>query len=336
MFLINAIATVVAAFIIAGVFLWLERRELRTAWGDVRRGVLLSLASAVLHRLDEADPDPKNWRPNVLVLSGAPTSRWHLVELARALTHNRALMTVATVLRTGARDIEGQAKLERTIGDYLARRGVQTLVRVVEAPGPFEGAERLATTYGLGPLVPNTVILGDSEQPQHRDEYCRTIATFHRARQNVIVLRHNEDRDFGDRQRIDVWWGGLQKNGGLMMILAYLLRTSIDWRQARVRVRLVVPDPDGAARAQKNLESIISGLRIGAQAEVLVGSRSDFPDVLRRSSADADLIFLGLADPAKVPDFTGYYERLQEYTEGLPTSAFVLAAEDLDFAEVLL
>jgi hypothetical protein len=152
----------------------------------------------------------------------------------------------------------------------------------------------------------------------------------------VVVLRHNDDRGFGERRRIDVWWGGLQKNGGLMMILAYLLRTSMDWRRAQVRVRLVVPDADGAARAQANLESIISGLRIGAQAEVLTGSRDEFPDILRRSSADADLIFLGLANPAQVPDFTTYYERLQDNTQGMPTSAFVLAAEDLDFAEVLL
>jgi hypothetical protein len=210
------------------------------------------------------------------------------------------------------------------------------MVRVVEADGPFEGAERLASSYGFGPLVPNTILLGASEEPSHRDAYCRSIATFHEARRNVVVLRYDEEKGFGQHNRIDVWWGGLQKNGGLMMILSYMLRTSMDWRRARVCVKLMVPDAAGAARAEANLRRIISGLRIGAEAEVLVGERERFPEVLRRTSADADLVFLGMADPASVPDFTAYYERLQETTDGLPTTAFVLAAENLDFAEVLL
>ncbi|MFW6206056.1 MAG: Na-K-Cl cotransporter, partial [Gemmatimonadota bacterium] len=336
MFLINAAATVVAAVIIAGVYLWLQRREMRTAWGDVRRGVLLSLAQSVLLRLDDTPPDPKNWRPNVLVLSGAPTSRWHLVELARSLTHNRGLMTLATVLRTGTRDAGQRAGMERIIGEYMARRGVQALVRVVEAPNPYDGAERLATTYGLGPLVPNTIILGDSERPEFREQYCRTIATFHQAHRNVVMLRHADEKGFGDRRRIDVWWGGLQKNGGLMMILAYLMRTSFDWRNAAVNIRLMVPHRDAADAAGLNLHAIIERLRIGAEVEVLVGARDDFPDVLRTRSAGADLVFMGLAAPDDVPDFTAYYERLQDMTVTLPTTAFVLAAEDLDFAEVLL
>ena len=335
MLLINPLATLAAAVIIGGVFLWLERRELKTAWGDVRRGVLLSLARSVLLRLDAEEPDPKNWRPNVLLLSGAPTSRWYLVELANSITHNRALLTVATVLRGGG-GVRRRDRLEGTISDYLARRGVQAIVRVVAAEGTFEGAERLASSYGFGPLVPNTILMGASEEAAHRDAYCRTIATFHEARRNVVVLRHNDDRGFGEKRRIDVWWGGLQKNGGLMMILSYLLRTSLEWRRARVCVKLMVPDEAGAAAAETNLRRIIEGLRIGAEAEVLVGSRERFPEVLRTASSDADLVFLGLANPSQVPDFTAYYERLQDTAAGLPTTAFVLAAEDLDFAEVLL
>jgi solute carrier family 12 sodium/potassium/chloride transporter 2 len=336
MFLINALATLIAAVIIGGVFLWLERRELRTAWGDVRRGVLLSVARSVLLRLDDEEPDPKNWRPNLLVLSGAPTSRWHLIDLARSLTHNRALLTVATVLRSGSRDAGRRASLERTIREYLERRGVQAVVRVVEADGPFQGAQALVSSYGFGALVPNTILMGASEQEAVREAYCQTITTFHRARRNVIVLRHDEERGYGDRRRIDVWWGGLQKNGGLMMLLSYLLRTSMDWRRARVCVKLVVPNREAADAAGANLRSIIEGLRIGAEADVLVGRREDFPRILRETSADADLVFLGLAPPDKVPDFTAYYEKLQRTTAGLPPTAFVLAAEDLDFAEVLL
>jgi hypothetical protein len=130
-----------------------------------------------------------------------------------------------------------------------------------------------------------------------------------------------------------VWWGGLEANGGLMMILAYLLRTSPAWRGAELWVKLVVPRAPAEAPARRNLEEIIGGLRIGAEAEVIVADGRPFPEILRSSSAEADLVFLGMAEPSE--DFAGYYHRLQEMVEGLPTTAFVLAAEDVKFAEVL-
>ena len=335
MLLINAAATVAAGAVILGVYLWLERREMRTTWGDVRRGVLLSMAQKILFRLAGDEPDPKNWRPNILVLSGAPSGRWHLVELAHALTHGRALMTVATILPQGSRGSAARADAEERISDYLTRRGIRSLVRVDEAPTPLQGMERLVSTYGFGPLVPNTVLMGTTTQPDHLEEYCDTLALMHRQRRNLLLLRHNPERGFGDRRRIDVWWGGLQKNGGLMMLLGYLLRTSTMWRRATLYVKLMVGDEAAAQAARANLETMIEGLRIGAEIEVLVGQRDQFPETLRRSSADADLVILGLAEPGGIDDFPAYYRRLQSMSEGLPPTAFVLASEDLDFAEVL-
>ncbi|MDQ3557530.1 MAG: Na-K-Cl cotransporter, partial [Gemmatimonadota bacterium] len=131
-----------------------------------------------------------------------------------------------------------------------------------------------------------------------------------------------------------VWWGGLQSNGGLMMLLAYLLRTSDEWRGAEMNVKLVVPNEAAAAGAGANLERMIGGLRIGATPQVLVADGRPFPLILRESSANADLIFLGLAEPGD--DFAEYYGRLHATVLGLPTVAFVLAAQDVDFAKVLM
>lgn len=336
MFLINAVATLAAAVVIGGVFLWLERQELRTTWGDVRRGVMLSLARSALLRLEGEKPDAKNWRPNLLVLSGAPTGRWHLVEFAHALTHGKALMTVATILKSGARDSDARRSMQEHVRDYLERKGIQALVRVDEAATPFEGMERLVSTYGFGPLVPNTVLMGASEDASRRAEYCRSIAMMHELRRNVMILRHDHERGFGAQRRIDVWWGGMQTNGGLMMLLGYLLRMSMSWRGATLTVKLMVSDQRAAEAARSNLRSVIQDLRIGAEAKVLIGEQSNFPEVLRRSSAHADLVVLGLARPDAIEDYEGYYERLQDMTEGLPTTVFVLASEELDFADVLL
>ena len=69
MFLINAIATIVAIIFISGIYVWLRRRRLKTTFGDVSRGMLLQIARYALLRLDAKVADAKSWRPNILVCS---------------------------------------------------------------------------------------------------------------------------------------------------------------------------------------------------------------------------------------------------------------------------
>ncbi|MCL7975037.1 MAG: amino acid permease [marine benthic group bacterium] len=334
MFLVNAIATVAAMVIVGWIYLWLERREVQAAWGDVRRGLWMALTRAGLFRLQGAD-DAKNWRPHLLVLSGAPTRRWYMVAFADWLAHRRALVTVASVITDESVTLERQSSMENTISDYLARRGVQALIRLIRAPDPFEGAQRLVEAYGLGEMVPNTILLGDSEIEEHRDAYCRMLARFHEGRRNVVILHYNHDVGFGERKIIDVWWGGLKRNGGLMLTLAYLLQTSLAWRGARIRVKMVRPSEEAARAARPNLEGVAGGLRSGAEVEVLVNDTGrKFVDILHESSRDADLIFLGMREPGE--DYVAYYERLRHAAEGMPTTAFVLASEDLPFEEIVL
>ncbi len=331
MFLINAVATAVAAVVVAALFVWLQRRGLQTAWGDVRNGLWMAMIRTGLFRMTEAT-DGKNWRPQILVLSGAPTKRWHLVELASDLSHRRGVLTISSVLPEGSRSADRIKAMESTVREHLAGRGVEAMVRLVTDSDPFTGGERLVTTYGIGPLVPNTVILGDSEQPSHRTAYCDMVASFHRARRNVLIVRDNPEAGFGDYHRIDVWWGGLQSNGGLMMLLAYLLRTSGGWLGAEVCVKLVVANAEGEAGALSNLERIIGQLRIGATPQVIVANGRPFPRILRESSADADLVFMGLAEPDA--HFEENYQRMHAMALGMPTTVFVLASEELDFGDV--
>lgn len=333
MFLINARATGAAAVIVLGIFLWLERQGLEVAWGDVRRGLWMALTRAGLLQL-RGEPDPKNWRPHLLVLSGAPRKRWHLIDLANAFSHSRGLVSVATVVPEEAVQRERKLAMESNIRDYLGRHGVQALVRVVSAPDIYTGADRLVEAYGLGALVPNTILLGHSKDPANREAYCDMVARFHAAQRNVIIVRENEERGFGDRSTIDVWWGGLQGNGGLMMILAYLLRTSLTWKNVEVRVKMVVPTDAAATEARKNIERLVERTRTGVTPVVLVSDGRPFDDILRSSSSDADLVFLGMAAPGD--DYRAYYNDMLVRTRDMPSTVFVLAAEEIAFAEVLL
>jgi hypothetical protein len=333
MFLINAIATLVAAVIVLGIYLWLQQRELMTTWGDARRGVWMALLRASVLQMRQPD-DPKNWRPHVLVLSGIPRKRWSLMELAHSFTHNRGLITVASVLPPGSRDLAQQAEMEERLQNYLDRQGVPAMVRVVTAENPFNGAQNLVATYGLGSLVPNTILFGDSEDEGRREAYCQMLRAIHEANRSIVILRENRDRGFGARRRIDVWWGGLHANGSLMLLLAYLLGSTMHWRRAQIFVNLVVTDEAASRSAGENIKTLLDAARIDATPNIIIGRDREFMEILRSSSQETDLIFLGMAKPHD-DSFTDYYAKFQAQTSGLPTILLVLAAPNFAFQEVL-
>jgi amino acid transporter len=334
MLLINALATGAAAFSIILVFIWLQRRGLKTAWGDVRQGVWMAVVRAGLLRLKSKD-DAKNWRPHILVLSGAPTKRWHLVALANDFTQNKALMTICTAITTPNVTVARQNEMQQNIREYLLHHGINSLVRVFNSVDPYEGAKGLVNTYGLGELVPNTVLLGASENKESEVPYCGMIAHFFRSKRNVVMVRENSERQYGRRQRIDIWWGGLKQNGGLMILLAFLLQKSINWKNAEINIKILMRSENAAQGARKNLKQLVAGMRMHAHEEVVVNEKTPFYEILKESSSGADLIMLGMAEPEDEAVFQQYYNKLQQQTVGLTTTLFVLAAQETAFKEVL-
>jgi len=333
MFLINATATIIALVFVAMIFVWLERRELKTTFGDVRKGIWMAMARGALMRLGD-DKDEKTWRPHPLVLSGSPTRRWHLIEFASTLTQSRGILTVSTVLTSPTVRTDQKINMEFNITEYLSKRSVQGLVRVISAPDPFEGGKRLVDSYGLGALVPNTIILGDSENLDIRDQYCDMIRYFYNQRRNVVVIHANKEENFGNYKKIDVWWGGLKGNGGLMILLTHMLQSSRRWYDADITVKMVIDNEKAIENIKKNISQIMKKIRIDAKIEIIVSNGRSFKEILHDSSKDVDLIIMGM----KVPDenFTEYYGVIQKRLEDLPTTAMVLAGEELSFGEVLM
>jgi solute carrier family 12 sodium/potassium/chloride transporter 2 len=332
MFLINGLATLLAFFFIALIFLWLKRRKLKATWGDLSRGMLLTVIRYAVLRLDK-QAHAKSWRPNILVLSGSPTKRWNLIDLANALTHDNALFTVSTILPEESVAQEKVRDYERQIGEYLHGKQVRALVRVIRSSDPFSGSIQLVNAYGLGPLIPNTILLGDTQDSRHHQAYAQMITHFHKSRRNIIIVQDDKNRGFGKKQVVDIWWGGLRGNGSLMMILGYLLKNSLEWQQVQITIKMVVASKEAAEKAEENLASLLLRMRIGFQYKILVSAGESFWDIIRSESANSDLVLIGLAHPGS--DFLQYYSLLKERTQNIPTKVFVLASQDIEFEEVL-
>jgi len=335
--MINPGATFVAAFVTFGVYFAMERRTMRARWGDMRNALLMVVVRAAMSRLSRRGAHERTWRPNLLVLSGAPTSRWHLIDLADAISHDRGFLTVAAIVpeQTGA---ERAATIARAIADYLEKRDISAFVKVHSAPDPLTGATTLARSYGYGPITPNTLLLGETERPENYHQFAELILAASRRRQNIIIVRESETPPEEKRtERIDVWWYGTQQNLGLMLALAHLLKRSALWRRATLTLKSVVTEAEKKDEALERLQTFIRNVRVDAEAEVFVESPADIFSFIRRHSENADLVLLGMRTPRddETPEeYSGYYEQFLSRSTGLPAAAFVLATEDIDFKAI--
>jgi hypothetical protein len=333
MFLINALATIVALAVVLAIWIVLSRRRAQARWGDLRQGLWISVIRWAAGHI-RPSTHAKGWRPNILVLAGSPTKRWYLIDLANGLSHNRGLLTIATILPEPA-DSQRKRKLAETVRDHLAEREVDALVRVVSAQTPYMGASLLVEAYGLGGLVPNTVLLGDGETTSDAGEYATMVRRIHDAGRNVVVVRAPDDTTFGERKRIDVWLGSIRDNGALMITLAESLRSAKSWKRATVTVRMVVSSAEAAAEVAANIRATLSTARLDILVDVIPDQRP-VATVIGELSTNADLMLIGLPDPCTDPD--NFSNRLPaflaEFDFDTPV-AFVLASADVDLEAIL-
>jgi hypothetical protein len=338
MFMINAGATFLAAFACIGVFYYMQRRQMRAYWGDMRHGILTLLARFAIYRLAASKPVARTWRPHILVLSGSPTTRWYLIELADALTHGSGFLTVATIVPEASAASGRTQQVEATIADYLRKRQVPALVDVHIANDVFLGAESLVQASGVGPLFPNTILLGETERPENMIGFARLIRLAHRLERNIVIVREADIMPPERKGRqIDVWWGGERDNAALSLALGYLLQASPEWYGSGLTIKMIVDESSEQAPARLRLENLITTGRLRAEPDVLVRQGRDTFSVIRASSKDVDLVFLGMrpsGEDEALAEYAGYYADLLTGTSGLPATALVLAAEDIEFRRI--
>ena len=103
---------------------------------------------------------------------------------------------------------------------------------------------------------------------------------------SLLLVRHHKERGFGRRKQIHIWWGGMQANGGLMLLLAYLITAHRSWRDAQVKVITVVQSEAQKGPTERSLAAILEQARLEAEAAVIVREGREIAELM----AAADLI----------------------------------------------
>ncbi|KPM02516.1 solute carrier family 12-like protein 2 [Sarcoptes scabiei] len=288
MFLSSWIYTLCAMALAAFIYKYIEYRGAEKEWGDGIRGLALSAARFSLLRLEEGPPHTKNWRPQLLCLVKLNPDTLELknpkiLTFASQLKAGKGLTIITSVLSGNFENESGIAQsAKQSLRHSMDKEKVKGFAEVIITKDVTQGLSHIIQTAGLGGLKHNTVLMAWPNKWRHstsRDKHNRFLSVVRSstaANAALIVAKglnmwpENNDRLGGN---IDIWW--IVHDGGLLILLGYVLSQHRTWKSCKLRVFTVAQLEDNSVQMKKDLEKFLYHLRIEAVVEVIEMSDTD-------------------------------------------------------------
>ncbi|CAJ0960951.1 unnamed protein product, partial [Mesorhabditis belari] len=162
MFLVSWATALLTFFFFAILFLYLLHRKPDVNWGSSTQAHSYKNALSSMVKLVNTEEHVKNYRPQLLVLTGNPAARPSLVDFVENITKGTSLMVCGYVVPYAPCDrvYSVLRKLDRQLNDWLKKKKVKAFYTSIASPSLRDGVRSLYQTAGLGRLRPNIVILG--------------------------------------------------------------------------------------------------------------------------------------------------------------------------------
>uniref|UniRef100_A0A4W6C127 Solute carrier family 12 member 7 n=1 Tax=Lates calcarifer TaxID=8187 RepID=A0A4W6C127_LATCA len=271
MFISSWYYAIVAMAIASCIYKYIEYRGAEKEW-----------ARYALIRLEEAPPHTKNWRPQLLVLLNLDSDQGvkhpRLLSFTTQLKAGKGLTIVGNVLEGTYLTKETESKrAEQNIKASMSAERTKGFCHVVVSSNLRDGFSHLIQSAGLGGMKHNTVLMAwpgtwrQSNDPQSWRNFIETVRETTAAHQALLVAKNvdsfptNQDR-LGEGT-IDVWW--VVHDGGMLMLLPFLLRQHKVWRKCKMRIFTVAQMDDNSIQMKKDLQMFLYHLRLDAEVEVV-------------------------------------------------------------------
>ncbi|XP_015275440.1 PREDICTED: solute carrier family 12 member 7-like [Gekko japonicus] len=251
-------------------------------WGDGIRGLSLNAARYALLRVEQGPPHTKNWRPQVLVLLNLDSEQLvkhpRLLSFTSQLKAGKGLTIVGSVLPGVYLDKYTEAqKAEENIRSLMGAERTKGFCQIVVSSTVRDGISHLIQSAGLGGMKHNTVLMAwpqswkQTDNPFSWKNFVDTVRETTAAQQALLVAKNidlfpaNQER-FSEGH-IDVWW--IVHDGGMLMLLPFLLRHHKVWRKCKMRIFTVAQMDDNSIQMKKDLQMFLYHLRLNAEVEVV-------------------------------------------------------------------
>ncbi|KAM5264121.1 solute carrier family 12 member 7 isoform 2-T2 [Ctenodactylus gundi] len=271
------------AMLIAGcIYKYIEYRGAEKEWGDGIRGLSLNAARYALLRVEHGPPHTKNWRPQLLVMLGLDAEQAvrhpRLLSFTSQLKAGKGLTIVGSVLEGTFLDkhVEAQ-RAEENIRSLMGAEKAKGFCQLVVSSSLRDGTSHLIQSAGLGGMKHNTVLMAwpqswrQADDPFSWKNFVDTVRDTTAAHQALLVAKNidafPQNQERFSEGHVDVWW--VVHDGGMLMLLPFLLRQHKVWRKCRMRIFTVAQVDDNSIQMKKDLQVFLYHLRISADVEVV-------------------------------------------------------------------
>jgi len=326
-FLINALAGVIAVLFELSLWMILSRRESRARWGDARRGIYESLVRWALFRLAMRPMHARNWRPHMLVFVSDPVHHLDLIRFGNWFSQGRGVVTACHLIVGDLFDknidvISGRNDMQH----MLDGEGLPVFAEVNVVKDVVEGITNVAQAGGIAGIESNILLVGWPKDRELFADFLRVMRRMERLAKSFIIgrikPRYLYPRE-GVERTIHVWWGGLQRNGDLMLLLAYLLCQNGEWRNTRIKILSIASSEMARSQTERHLAGLIPEIRIQADVRVLIREKDkSIRQMIHEQSGGAEVVIFGLATPEEDKE-AFYVDRLEDLAGNFPIVFFV-------------
>ncbi|CAI2349879.1 unnamed protein product [Caenorhabditis sp. 36 PRJEB53466] len=278
---------IVACLLCLAIYKYVEWKGAKKEWGDGIRGLALTTAQYSLMKIEDKEPHPKNWRPQLLLLLSMQWSKeiidvryLNLLNLASQLKAGKGLTVVTAFLKGDPTSPDDKKKGEQVkqrmdfdMNQVRLRGFAKTLVHSEDQI--YGSMSTLVQSVGLGGLKPNTMLISWPVHEREEDltEYNTFIEKVHAASVNdmaIVVAKGIIDFPssvFRMSGMIDVYW--IVHDGGLCLLMGYLLKQHKVWRGCKLRVIGIAQESDNNVKMQEDLQKYVYQLRIDAKIMIV-------------------------------------------------------------------
>ena len=341
MLMIGAGTAIISLCFVFTIYLIAKRRRLNSSWEDLRLGMLMFFSRFAIYRLACAEGVSKSWRPHFLVFTGKPEEHSNnLVSFSQAISQSKGFLTMASFFPTLKYSEEEKRKLSREMAEGLQKHRIQALVEINYAEKITLGMQRMIEHYGIGPLVPNTIVFGGISREDETFEFSQVIQAAYKRDCNVVIINDKTTPQNlptlsgGD---IHVWWDdATQDNNEFMLVLSHMLQCNPAWRKSKICLKAIVPNEMVKQQKLEYFRQLAAKKRLALEIEILVSVEGEMLNLVKVFSRDAGLVFLSLIAPGdSMENYATYLQSMPHSTSEFPPTALVLSAANTPAGNVL-
>ncbi|CAI6364618.1 unnamed protein product [Macrosiphum euphorbiae] len=278
--------TLCVLYILAG-----RKNEVKN-WGSSKQAHQIKTLIRNVYNANTIQYHIKNYLPNIIVFTGNPESRKKLVSLAHSITKNNGVQMCVNIKKTSITLKQKKIYLARGI-QWLRKSGIKSLYVVIDNI-ELDLATHMIYNCGHGQLRPNIAMVGYKSNwlncpYQDLQTYLNIFNVANMNDMSTIMVRVSSTENYDDRNKliqdfkmgdcflkikneafsfekmkrngtVDVWW--LYNDGGLSLIIAYILKHSNTWKNCKFRIFGVTNRVDCLSEEKHKLKQLLALYRI--------------------------------------------------------------------------